>query len=370
MDFDYVVMPALILVVALLVVWFCTRRMRSLSAKAYRISRKIAECIVLSFIALLAIILGVSTSFNAIELYHFRATNPPPGDLYTVDGHKMHIHCMGSGSPALVLESGSGGDALVWGGVQPVLSQTTRACSYDRAGMGWSEPQQGPRDSAHIVSELHELLRQANVTGPIVLVGHSAAGIYMSDYAVRYPKDVAGIVFVDSVSPFPTRPASSQTDRVSKIMTLMYRPLFILGVPRLMGFCSQPKAGFDAHTGLLQREDLCHTEYGPVLRELEGRERWGQQTAPIGSFGELPLLILSHDPSQKQWDKQLGDGWNQSQEGLKKLSVRSWRVIAKNSGHYIQFDRPDLIEKEVPRFIEQIRGTTPWPTAFGCTITE
>jgi hypothetical protein len=128
MDFDYVVMPALILLVALLVVWLCARRMRELSDKDYRVWRKAGERIVLTFIALLAIVLGGSSSFNAIKLYRFRAANPPPGMLYTVDGRKMHINCTGSGSPAIVLESGSGGDALVWGGVQPVLSKTTRAC--------------------------------------------------------------------------------------------------------------------------------------------------------------------------------------------------------------------------------------------------
>ena len=361
MDFDYVVMPAVILAVALSLIWLCIRRIRTISAKDYRPWRKGAERVVLSFVVLLAILVGGSSSVNAIKLYRFRSINPPPGSFYSVDGRKMRINCTGSGSPVIVLEAGSGGDGLVWGGVQPVLSKTTRVCSYDRAGLGWSESRLGTRDADRIASELRELLHQAKVIGPFVLMGHSVAGLYMRDYASHYPADVAGIIFVDSVLPSPSRKSGPN---VPLIMTVAMRPVFILGGPRLMGVCSHPKPGFDAGTGILQREDVCHTEYGTCLDELEGRDRSEQQTANTGPYGGLPVLILSHDPTQK------GVVSDQSQEELKKLSVRSRRVIAKGSGHYIMFDRPDVIEREVPLFIEQIRGTAPWPISFGSTSAE
>ena len=166
MDFDYVVVPAVILAVAFLLVWFCIQRMRTISAKNYRPWRKGAERAVLSIIVLLAIVLAGSSSFNAIRLYRFRSANPPPGSFYSVEGRKMRINCTGSGSPTIILEAGSGGDGLVWGGVQPVLSKATRVCSYDRAGLGWSERRPGTRDADRIAGELHELLRQAKVTGP------------------------------------------------------------------------------------------------------------------------------------------------------------------------------------------------------------
>ena len=361
MDFDYVVMPAVILLVALFLVLFCIRRMRAVSAKDYRPWRRGAERAVLSLIVLLAILLGGSSSLNAIKLYRFRATNPPPGSFYSVNARKMRINCTGSGSPAIVLEAGSGGDGLVWGGVQPVLSKTTRVCSYDRAGLGWSEPRPGTRDADHIAGELHELLRQAKVTGPLVLMGHSVAGLYMRDYVSHYPADVVGIIFVDSVLPSPSRHNGTNWPL---IMTVAMRPVFILGIPRLTGTCSHPKPGFDASTGILQREDVCHTEYGTCLAELEGRDRSDQQTANTGPYGDLPVLILSHDPAKS------GVVSDQSQEELKKLSARSRRVIAKGSGHYIMFDRPDVIEREVPLFVQQIRGTAPWAAAFGSTSAE
>jgi len=361
MDFDYVVMPAVIFVIALLLVWFCIRRVRAISAKDYRPWWKVAERAVLSFIVLLAILLGGSSSFNAIKLYRFRSTNPPPGSFYSVDGRKMRINCTGSGSPTIVLEAGSGGDGLVWGGVQPVLSNTTRVCSYDRAGLGWSEPRPGMRDADRIAGELHELLHQANLTGPLVLMGHSVAGLYMRDYVSHYPRDVAGLIFIDSVVPSPSRNSGIN---LPLMMTVTMRPVFILGIPRLTGACSHPKPGFNASTGMMQREDVCHTEYGACLAELEGRYRSDQQTANTGPYGELPVLILSHDPAR---DGVVSD---QAQEELKKLSMRSRQVIAKGSGHYIMFDRPDVVEREVPLFVEQIRGTAQWPAAFGSTSAE
>lgn len=361
MDFDYVVMPAVILGVALLLVWFCIRRMRAISAKDYRPWRKGAERAFLSVIVLLAIVLAGSSSFNAIKLYRSRSIHPPPGTFYSVYGRKMRINCTGSGSPTIVLEAGSGGDGLVWGGVQPVLSKTTRVCSYDRAGLGWSEPRPGTRDADRIAGELHELLRQAEVAGPLVLMGHSVAGLYMRDYISHYPTDVAGIIFVDSVVPSLSRNGGIN---LPLIMTAVSRPAFILGIPRLIGACSHPKPGFDATTGIQQREDVCHTEYGACLAELEGRDRSDQETANTGPYGKLPVLILSHDSGQR------GVVSDQAQEDLKKLSTRSRRIIAKGSGHYIQFDRPDVIEREVPLFVEQIRGTAPWSTAFGSTSAE
>src|ERR1039457_3662061 len=201
MDFDYVVFPAIIFVVGVLLIWLSVRRFRSLSSKSYRTWRKVVERIVLSVVVLLVAVLAGSSAYNAIVLHHFWATNQPPGALYSVNAHRMHIICTGSGSPTIVLEAGLGNDALTWGGVQPVLSSTTRVCSYDRAGFGWSDALPPPRDADHIADELHGLLAEAKVNGPVVLMGHSIAGIYIRDYATRYPEKVAGLIFVDGSTP-------------------------------------------------------------------------------------------------------------------------------------------------------------------------
>jgi pimeloyl-ACP methyl ester carboxylesterase len=292
----------------------------------------------------------------------------------------MHIYCTGSGSPTIVLDAGLGYDALIWGGIQPELSKTTRVCAYDRAGFGWSDALPAPRDADHIAIELHDLLHQANVTGPIVLMGHSIAGIYIRDYATRFPSDVAGLIFVDGSTPL-------QQDNPAFKAALKRYPLWIVellensvlraGIPRLMGQCTRHMRGFDAHAAKLLTEDSCHVQIGAIIAETDSFDRSGQETVHTGPYGALPILIFSHDPIKSQSNQSpskmtVGEenAWNQMQDDLKSLSTRSRRIIAKGSNHFIQLDRADLLKREVPLFIQQIRGTAPEPANYGSTITE
>jgi pimeloyl-ACP methyl ester carboxylesterase len=380
MDFDYVVMPTVIFVIGILIVWLSIRRILSLSKKGYRMGRKVTECIVLSIVAFVATFVAGSSSFNAIALHYFRAMNPPPGVFYTVNGHRMHINCTGNGSPTIVLESGGGNDALIWGGVQPELSKTTRVCSYDRAGYGWSDALPAPRNADHIAGERHELLHQANVSGPIVLMGHSIAGLYLRDYASRYPADIVGIVFVDVTLPLadeiPMMKALSAKEPPRWISLLLMRVPYIAGLPRLMGQCSHPPPGFTGQAGRLEAEDSCHMQFGAFAAEMNIFNLSGHETAHTGPYGALPILIFSEDttmtrlPLSPQQTADVMKIFNQLQEDLKKLSTHSRRIIAKGSGHYIQLFRADLIEKEVPLFIEQIRGAASQPTNYGSTAIE
>src|SRR5512145_1682822 len=126
---------------------------------------------------------------------------PAPGNLIDVGGFKMHISCMGEGSPTVILETLSGGTSSYWGWVQPEVAKTTRVCVYDRAGRGWSEPDSEPITLARTVRNLHTLLTNASIPGPYVLVGHSIGGIYVRQFAADYPKEVVGMVLVDASHP-------------------------------------------------------------------------------------------------------------------------------------------------------------------------
>src|ERR1039458_877192 len=378
MDFDYVVFPAIIFVVGVLLIWLSVRRFRSLSSKSYRTWRKVVERIVLSVVVLLVAVLAGSSAYNAIVLHHFWATNQPPGAFYSVNGHRMHIICTGRGSPIFGLEVGLGNDSMPWGGIQPVLSSTTRVCSYDRAGFGWSDALPAPRDADHIAAELHELLLQAKVTGPIVLMGHSMAGVYMRDYATRYPENIVGIVFEDGSTPLQDEnPVVKAFESKSKVpppwaLELLAKSAMSTGIPRLIGQCSQSIKGFDARAAKLQAEDICHTHVDGMFAAMDRINQSGQETVHTGPYGALPILIISEDPAKMAAasSTDMANVWSQMQEDLKKLSTRSRRIIANGSTHYIHIDRAELIEKEVPLFIEQIRGTAPQPDNWGSTITE
>jgi pimeloyl-ACP methyl ester carboxylesterase len=125
-----------------------------------------------------------------------------PGTLYDVEGHRLHLNCTGSGSPTVVLENGLGSTSANWDRVTAELGRTTRVCAYDRAGQGWSDDVGAPQDGLAIAADLHNLLARAGEPGPYLLVGHSAGGTYVMTYAAQYPDEVAGMVLLDSMSPY------------------------------------------------------------------------------------------------------------------------------------------------------------------------
>src|SRR5829696_10339136 len=177
---------------------------------------------------------------------------PPPGQLVDVGGYRLHINCTGSGSPTVVIESGWGDSSAAWGWVQPEVAKTTRVCTYDRAGMGWSEPSPEPRTAREFAKELHTLLAKANEPGPYVLVGHSMGGYTVRVYAHDYPEEVVGLVFVDpqnlsteNASTFNPAPKPGQTS----LTVLMAR----IGVMRLLAgqlgsIQNLPEGDKQAHT--------------------------------------------------------------------------------------------------------------------------
>lgn len=237
--------------------------------------------------------------------------------------------------------------------IQPVLSRTTHVCSYDRAGFGWSDPQPLPRDADHIADELHQMLLQSQISGPIVLMGHSIAGLYMRDYATRYPNNVAGMVFIDVSTPLQDHNRAFNSGSKG-LPSWLLRAAMIAGIPRVIGMCSPSVKGPNADFRKLRTEDICRLHYSAMSGELDSFEASGEETIHSGPYGSLPILIISHDPAKmlatphttkQEIDRQRA--WSQMQEDLKKLSTRSNRIIAKGSTHNVPIDRADLIEKKV-----------------------
>jgi pimeloyl-ACP methyl ester carboxylesterase len=123
-----------------------------------------------------------------------------------VGGHQLHVHCEGEGSPTVILEAPELGLSAMWGLVQPALATVTRSCSYDRAGLGWSEAGDGPFDARTVPAELHALLIRDGVPPPYLIVGQSLGAAFARLYLGQYPAEVVGLVLLDD----PT--ASSTTD--------------------------------------------------------------------------------------------------------------------------------------------------------------
>ena len=124
-----------------------------------------------------------------------------PGQLVDMGGWRLHLNCMGAATglaPTVVFEAGAGAFSVDWSLVQPDIAKIARACSYDRAGVGWSDLGPRPRTMAQQVWELHTLLQKGGAPPPYVLVGHSLGGLLVRLYAMTYPSDVLGLVLVDA----------------------------------------------------------------------------------------------------------------------------------------------------------------------------
>jgi pimeloyl-ACP methyl ester carboxylesterase len=364
MDFNYIVVPAIVVLALVFVASAALWRIITLLKGDHSRARRWKEGIILWPVSLFGIGVAALTSFNATALYYYR--HPPPGNMYRVNGRLMRLQCMGQGSPTIVLDAGGGNDGLTWAGIQPKLARLTQVCSYDRAGMGWSDPGPYPRDADHVATELHGLLSSANIHTPVVLMGHSMGGLFIRDYAGHYPDEVAGLVFEDSSTPLQNRqPAYRAFDeprKATRFDVLFDETLLELGIPRLFGACS---GEFDKVKGINERvfyEDRCHEQFRGIGAEMESFDLSGQETAKTGPFGDMPILVLSHDMTIDRSDglpQSLIDESEANQNAFLRLSTRSRRVIVKHSGHFVHIDRPDVVQREVADFIDRIRRNKP-----------
>jgi pimeloyl-ACP methyl ester carboxylesterase len=255
-------------------------------------AKRIAKWLVILFAG--GILLGVGYQAVASELD--RRAFQPPGQMIDIDGHLIHLHCTGEGTPTIILEAGAYSFSTEWYWVQDQLEQSYRVCSYDRAGNGYSEAVVGPRDGVTLVHELHALLEQAGVAAPYVMVGHSLGGVLAPIYASQYPDAVAGLVLVDSAVPRRWADRAAFDEYLTgfpspyTIMSLLTR----IGAIRLIlmrdfegyGYPAAVAAELTAFKATLQGVDTWNAEARDAQWEL------GQQLFAVDNLGDLPVAVL------------------------------------------------------------------------------
>jgi pimeloyl-ACP methyl ester carboxylesterase len=219
-----------------------------------------------------------------------------PGQLIDVGGHRLHLHCTGSGSPTVVLQPGGGEMSSNMGWIAPAVARDTRVCVYDRAGRGWSDPADTTQDATQIATDLHTLLRRGDVPGPYVLAGHSFGGLYVLTFAARYPEEVAGMVLVDTTAPAAepvtaTPDEGGSYDLMSRVSTLVSTSAR-LGVGRLYSqfeFGSLPPQSRDeVRASLATASNIRST----IDEYLQANASMGQ-AASLSHFGDKPLVVLT-----------------------------------------------------------------------------
>ena len=147
-------------------------------------------------VAIFLFLVLVGMTYQSVATAVERRELERPGRFIDVGGHQLHIHCLGQGSPTVVLEAAAGGMSAAWGWVQPDVATVTRVCAYDRAWLGWSEGGDEGYVPARTLEELHTLLINANEQGPFVLVGHELGASVVRDFATRFDDETAAVVLV------------------------------------------------------------------------------------------------------------------------------------------------------------------------------
>lgn len=234
-----------------------------------------------------------------------------------VGGYKLYINCEGSirnGTPVTVMDAGLGNSSESWLGIQPKVAEFSRVCIYDRAGLGNSDPSIHTQNTAQIVLDLHNLLARAGIPGPLVLVGHSLGGINVRLYASMYPKEVAGMVLVDSAH-------EEQFARMDALIPEEIKKQF---PPSALEIISNEKIDFTENSERKARLAKWHADIPLIVLTAAHAS-----PDPPG-----PLAYLA--PKFEQIRQEL-------QQDLVHRSPKGKQIIATKSGHYIQRDEPGLV---------------------------
>ena len=300
---------------------------------------------------------------------------PAAGQRVDVGGFSLHIYCTGEGSPTVVVDAGNGDFSVGWSGIQPEVAKSTRICTYDRAGYGWSDPSPSPRTAKVMAEELHTLLVNAGIEPPYVLVGHSLGGHNVHMFASLYPDEVAGIVLVDSAHPqqfqrLPPEYVSLDSQQKSYVGVMAFMARF--GILRLLGNASQ---GQDFAPPAVQKMPeaiqptymvmMSHPDYfNATLAELNSLPETNVQVQALGSLGDMPLIVLTAEQSidvaalqAMGYDTQIDltgiqQTWFELQNELAALSTNSEHIIVKDSSHTIQLDQPQAVIDAIRKVVE------------------
>ncbi len=315
----------------------------------------------------------------------------PPGRLVQLDTHRLHLHCAGEGRPTVVFEAALGASSLSWVHVQPAIARITRTCTYDRAGLGWSDPGPLPRTAGRIANELHTLLQRSATPPPYVLVGHSFGGLVAELFALRHTDDVCALILIEPAIPEEWQhPGTEQRVLIDRgIRLCRYGAAAArFGVARFVAMLVRFGAVAAARAiakmvsrGSLSREDegilapiwKLPRETRRSLRYMWAQPKFyqalGSQIASIqpsaaevlaerpSHYGDLPLVLISaRTATQSRID---------ADRALSERSTQGRHVLADESGHWVALDAPQVVIRAILDVIEQVRSGSVYraPTA-------
>ncbi|MGP1664790.1 MAG: alpha/beta hydrolase, partial [Rhodanobacter sp.] len=279
-------------------------------------------------------------------------------------GRRMNLYCRGSGSPAVILNAGLGDSTLSWALVQPALAKRTTTCAYDRAGLGFSDAATRPGTPKNDAQDLHALLQAAHVRPPYVLVGHSLAGMYVRVFADTYPDEVVGMVIVEGSH-------EDQSSRGWAIGAPDQKAKFDAYLKNIHACVGEAEKGFVTGSASYKKclgEPSDPRFSGAINRAMQAYAtsvKWqaavaserenmfyasAEQTrATRKNYGSMPIIVLTHSPYPKAPDETQEERnqrtllWEDLHLQVAAMSSRGVNQIVPDSGHYIQYDHPQVV---------------------------
>lgn len=299
-----------------------------------------------------------------------------PHQMIDVDGHKMNLYCSGEGATTVVFDAPSGSAGWNWYRVQPEVAKHARACIFDRAGLGFSDPASRPNTSENVASDLHKLLAGAGVKPPYVLVGNSLGGANVQVFAYRYPKEVKGLVLVEAQH-------EDETSRLDKASGGKIKQIYAM-VAGQNGYClaaaekgmaagseeqkncvGDPVDAFGADLGAAVLASESSASYWrTTVAEYDAFAVSDEQLRALRRpFGDLPVVVLTRGVSpyavpgqpQSALNKAMEDENVAIQKEMAMLSTRGTQRIVPGAGHVIHDEKPEAVVHAVLDVLQQIK---------------
>jgi pimeloyl-ACP methyl ester carboxylesterase len=308
-----------------------------------------------TFVAAIVAVILCGVLYERLGEARDRKALPQIGQSFDIGGRSLNLYCSGQGSPTVIFESNGGIPGYRWVRMQREVAKFTRACWYDRAGLGWSDPGPFPNHSDSVAHDLHDLLAAAKVSPPYILVGHALGGFHVRVFRSYYPAEVAGLVLVDPMNEDMTIHIHNHNELYRPTVLLILRAVTGAGLLRLMQHDpGPPQNGWDPQEWKtlfalfrLRKARLAAAQELPIWVN-------GELARAGTCYGSMPMVVLSAGIQDQEEDQKLDHdhAWKMRlHEQLAHLSTRGEQVIVQ-SGHDIPDLAPDAVVASIRRVMQ------------------
>lgn len=289
----------------------------------------------------------------ALLVFAFQSDAPrAPGKLIDAGGYRVHLYCTGAGRPPVIVVGGA--FSFDWGLVQPGVAAFTQICTYDVSGTAWSDSYPGTErqqkstpSCVDRIVEIHNVLKNAAVSGPYVLVGFSIGGLLERLYTSEYPMEVAGLVIVDHALIDIGRSdaaAAAPPRGADRPPVLISAPPIKLGIEDDQNFKNLPQRDQDLHAWAMSTNPLRPTAEMAAECSTSVESRTGTQNYPLGN---RPLIVIRTNNNLPAYQS--------LQAKLMRLSRDSKQMLAARSSHLVIIDEPGMVIDSIHEVVEAVR---------------